>query len=90
MFFPQAVFRGPLADQQRSPRGGGGGGGGEGWYSSNIWVLMSHLGFEKLTLFRTKKILNYIPCLESYPQFCYPVTAGFSLSAVNRLKNRLL
>ena len=41
MFFPQAVFRGPLADQQRSPRGGGGGGGRGGL------VLVQYLGIDE-------------------------------------------
>ena len=42
MFFPQAVFRGPLADQQRSPRGGGGGGARRGGL-----VLVQYLGIDE-------------------------------------------
>ena len=44
-----------------SSRGGG--------HSTNIWVWVSRSGFETLTLFRTKKILKYIPCLGRHPQF---------------------
>ena len=34
-----------------------------GGYSTNIWVEVSHWGFETLTLFRTRKFLKYILCL---------------------------
>ena len=42
-------------------------------------LQVSHSVFETLSLFRTNKILKYIPCLGQPPQFYYHVCAGNTL-----------